>query len=212
MYDEGYYRYREQTRDFRTETDILTRLLRLEPGCRVLEVGCGGGALLARLENEGYRATGIDLLDGAVEAARKMVNDCDVLCADAADLPFEDLSFDRLVSHHLVEHLPDPGAALAEWRRVLAPGGVMAICTPNRLYPDPSIFADPGHLHVYDPEELAGTVADAGFDVEKTMTVFPWLLKNRVSVKVGVPLYDMFRHLPHFRSRGRSILLSAARR
>jgi SAM-dependent methyltransferase len=212
LYDEGYYRYREQTRDFRTETDILLRLLRLEPGCRVLEVGCGGGALLARLETEGCRPTGIDLLEGAVEAAVKMVDSCEVLCADAVDLPFEDLSFDRLVSHHLVEHLPDLAEALAEWRRVLAPGGVMAICTPNRLYPDPSIFADPGHLHVYDPDELGRAVARAGFDLEETMTVFPWLLKNRVSVKVGVPSYALFRRLPHFSSRGRSILLSASRR
>ncbi len=211
MYDEGYYRYREQTRDFRAETDILIRLLRLEPGCRILEVGCGGGAFLARLEQEGYEATGVDLLDEAVESARKLVQGSEVLSGDASDLPFEDGCFDRLVSHHLVEHLPDLPAALYEWGRVLRPGGIMAICTPNRLYPNPRIFDDPGHLHIYDPDELRRAVSAAGFEPRESVTVFPGLWKDRISVKVGVPLYPVFSRLPYFSGRGRSILLSADR-
>lgn len=211
MYDEGYYRYREQTRDFRAEADQLIRLMRPEPGCRVLEVGCGGGALLARLEREGYEATGVDVLEEAVEAAAKMVKSCEVVQADAGALPFEDGSFERLVSHHLVEHLEDLPAALAEWKRVLAPGAIMALCTPNRLYQNPRIFEDPGHLHIYDEEELSAAAVEAGFEPLESMTVFPGLWKDRLSVKVGVPLYPVFRRLPYFRCRGRSILLSAAR-
>lgn len=212
MYDEGYYRYREQTRDFRTETDILIRLLRLEPGCRVLEVGCGGGALLARLEKEGCEATGIDLLDDAVEAAGKMVASCEVICSDASNLPFEDGSFDHLVSQHLVEHLADLPGALAEWRRVLVSGGVMAVCTPNRLYANPSIFDDPGHVHIYDRWELSEAVESAGFSVERCFTVFPGLGSDRISIRAGVPLYRAFYRLPYFRNRGRTILLSARQR
>lgn len=211
MYDEGYYRQREQTRDFRAEADILLRLLRLEPGCRVLEVGCGGGGLLARLESEGYAAVGVDLLDDAVSAAKKMVRSCEVLCGDAEALPFDDGSFDRLVSHHLVEHLGDLPAALTDWRRVLVPGGIMALCTPNRFYPNPRIFDDPGHVHIYDTEELLSVLRTAGFEPAESMTVFPGLWKDRISVKVGVPIYPVFRRLPYFSGRGRSILLSATR-
>jgi ubiquinone/menaquinone biosynthesis C-methylase UbiE len=212
LYDEEYYRYREQTRDFRAEADELIRLLRLEPGCRVLEVGCGGGAFLGRLEKEGCEAVGVDLLEDAVEAARKMVGGSVVLRADAVALPFDDSSFDRLASHHLVEHLADLPFALSEWRRVLAPGGRMAICTPNRLYPNPSIFDDPGHRHIYDPGELAGVVEAASFEVAESMTIFPGLWKDRISVAVGVPLYPVFSRLPYYRGRGRSILLSAWKR
>ncbi len=212
MYDEAYYRYREQTRDFRTEADLLLRLLRLEPGCRVLDVGCGGGAFLACLEERGCVAVGVDLLEEAVQAAREMVREATVLRLDAVSLPFDEGSFDRLTAHHLVEHLDDLPGALREWKRVLVPGGVMALCTPNRLYPSPRIFDDPGHVHIYDAGELGRTVGDSGFHVEKSMTVFPGLWKDRISVKVGVPLYPVFRHLPYFRERGRSILLSAARR
>jgi SAM-dependent methyltransferase len=212
LYDEEYYRNREQTRDFRAEADQLIRLLRLEPGCRVLEVGCGGGAFLRRLEKEGYYGVGVDLLDDAVESARKVAVGSEVLRADALALPFDDCSFDRLASHHLVEHLEDLPVALGEWRRVLTPGGRMAICTPNRLYAHPDIFDDPEHRHIYDLAELGGMVEGAGFEVAKTMTIFPGLGKDRISVKVGVPLYRVFRHLPYWSGRGRSILLSARKR
>ncbi len=212
MYDEGYYRYREQTRDFRLETDILINLLRIAPGCRVLELGCGGGALLARLEKEGCRPVGVDLLDDAVEAARKMAGGCEVVKADVSRLPFPDASFDRLVSQHLVEHLADLPAALSEWRRLLTPGGVMALCTPNRRYQNPGIFEDPGHVRLYDRRELADAVEKAGFGVERCLTVFPGLGPDRVSVKVGVPLYRLFQPLPYFRERGRTILISARKR
>lgn len=212
MYDEDYYRYRERTRDFHAEAVLLLRLLRIEPGCRVLEVGCGGGAFLARLEESGCEAVGVDLLEEAVRAAREMVREATVLRVDAVSLPFEDGSFDRLAAHHLVEHLDDLPGALHEWKRVLVPGGVMALCTPNRLYPNPGMFDDPGHVHIYDAGELGHTVGDSGFRVEKSMTVFPGLWKDRISVKVGVPLYPFFRRLPYYRDRGRSILLSAVKR
>lgn len=210
-YDEGYYRYRESTRDFRIEAELLYRLLRPGPGSRILEVGCGGGALLSFLEGKGHEAVGVDILEEAVRLAQMAAPSSRVLRARAEQLPFADASFDRVVSHHLVEHLEDLGAALREWRRVLRPGGVLALCTPNRLYPSPRIFHDPGHVHIYDGEELRREVQAAGFTVEGCFTVFPHLLKDRVSVAVGVPFYRAFYRLPRFRERGRSLLLSARR-
>lgn len=210
-YDERYYRSREATRDFAVEAELLYGLLRPGPDSRILEVGCGGGAFLAFLEGKGHRPTGVDVLEEALEAARRIAPRSEVLAADAASLPFADAAFDRLVTQHLVEHLDDFSSALAEWRRVLAPGGVMAICTPNRLYPCPSLFDDPGHVHVYGPEELRRAVEDAGFEVSDCLTVFPHLWKGKISVWIGVPLYRPFMRLPRFRERGRSLLLSAVR-
>ena len=210
MYDEGYYRYRESTRDFKVEAEMLYRMLSPRPGCRVLEVGCGGGALLAFLASRGLEAVGVDISREAVSLAARAAPRSEVLRADAADLPFEEGSFDRLVSHHLVEHLPDLPAALREWRRVLRPGARLALCTPNRLYPSPRIFDDPSHLHVFERHELEAAVAGAGFRVEESLTIFPHLWRDRISVAVGVPLYRFFSPLPYFRERGRSILLAAA--
>jgi len=211
LYDEGYYRYREATRDFRIETDLLYGMLEPEAGSRILEVGCGGGAFLAFLESKGHTAVGVDLLDEAVRVARDAVSASEVLQADAGHLPFGDSSFDRLVTHHLVEHLDDLPGALVEWRRVLAPGGIIAICTPNRLYESPHIFEDPGHVKIYDRAELAEVVDLAGYAVDECITVFPGLGADRLSVRAGVPLYRVFYRLPYFRDRGRSLLLAARR-
>jgi len=210
-YDEGYYRYRESTRDFRIEAELLYRLLRPQPGSRILEVGCGGGALLSFLEGKGHEVVGVDILEEAVRLAQRAAPSSRVMRARAEELPFADASFDRVVSHHLVEHLEDLAAGLSEWRRVLRPGGLLAVCTPNRLYPSPRIFEDPGHVHIYDGKELRRAVEAAGLEVERCFTVFPHLVRDRVSVAVGVPLYRVFRVLPRFRERGRSLLLSARR-
>ncbi|MGQ9756922.1 MAG: class I SAM-dependent methyltransferase [Actinomycetota bacterium] len=210
-YDEGYYRYRESTRDFRKEARLLYDLLRPEPDSSILEVGCGGGAFLAFLETRGHRAVGVDILEEAVRLARQAAPRSAVRLADASRLPFPDAEFDRLVSHHLVEHLTDLKGALREWRRVLRPGGIMVICTPNRLYPSPRIFEDPGHVHLYSRAELEEVVGESGFRVTGSFTVFPHLFRDRASVKVGVPLYRVFYRLPRFRERGRSLFLSAVR-
>jgi SAM-dependent methyltransferase len=209
LYDEGYYRARESTRDFTIEAELLYAMLHPSPQARILEVGCGGGAFLAFLEERGHSPTGVDVLEEAIEAARKVAERSEIMLADAARLPFAEGSFDCLVSQHLVEHLDDLPAALAEWRRVLAAGGVMAICTPNDLYPCPSLFHDPSHVHVYNPDELRERVEEAGFEVESSRTVFPHLWKGKISVALGVPLYRLFEALPPFRHRGRTLLLSA---
>ena len=211
MYDEGYYRYRESTRDFNIEAELLYGMLAPLPSSRILEVGCGGGAVLSFLESKGYTAVGVDILEEAVRLASRAAPSCRVMQADAASLPFADGSFDRLISHHLVEHLDDLPQALAEWRRVLVPGALAAICTPNRLYPSPRIFDDPSHVHIYDRRELERVMEEAGFRVESSITIFPHLWRDRISVAVGVPLYRFFRYLPFFRDRGRSLLLSARR-
>ena len=211
MYDEVYYQRREATRDFDIEAALLYRMLAPEPGSRILEIGCGGGALLSFMEARGHAAVGVDILEEAVRLSALAAPASTVVRADARELPFPDASFDRLVSHHLVEHLDDLADALAEWRRVLRPGAVMALCTPNRLYPSPHLFDDPSHVRIYVRGELAAEVEEAGFGVCETLTVFPHLARDRISVAVGVPLYRVFSRLPYYRDRGRSLLLSARR-
>jgi SAM-dependent methyltransferase len=101
----------------------------LEPGTRLLEVGCGVGAVLAVLGQE-YPAValfGVDIEEKQLEFARVHLERAGVEAAlrqaDALALPFEDGAFDHVWMMWLLEHVTDPPAALREARRVLVPEG-----------------------------------------------------------------------------------------
>ena len=101
----------------------------LEPGTRLLEVGCGVGAVLAVLGQEfpGVRLTGVDIEPKQLEFARGHIAragvEATVLEADALALPFGDESFDHVWMMWLLEHIADAPGALREARRVLVSGG-----------------------------------------------------------------------------------------
>jgi ubiquinone/menaquinone biosynthesis C-methylase UbiE len=103
----------------------------LEPGTRLLEVGCGVGAVLAALGQEypGVQLWGVDIerrqLDFArVHLARSLV-EATLVEADALALPFGAESFDHVWMMWFLEHVADPPAALREARRVLVEGGAI---------------------------------------------------------------------------------------
>jgi ubiquinone/menaquinone biosynthesis C-methylase UbiE len=103
----------------------------LEPGTRLLEVGCGVGAVLSVLGQEfpGVRLAGVDIEPKQLEFARGHLARAGVEArlveADALNLPFEDESFDHVWMMWFLEHIADPPAVLGEARRVLVPGGVI---------------------------------------------------------------------------------------
>jgi ubiquinone/menaquinone biosynthesis C-methylase UbiE len=98
-------------------------LLRLAPGATVIDVGCGTGRAVAELTGQGVSAIGVDLDPAMLAAAQARFPHIDVRAADAADLPLPDGQTRGYRADKVYHVLPDPQAALAEARRVLAPGG-----------------------------------------------------------------------------------------
>ncbi|MBO6782266.1 MAG: methyltransferase domain-containing protein [Alphaproteobacteria bacterium] len=101
-------------------------------GARVLDVGCGTGPqsrTIAGLAGVG-EVVGVDQLEPFLERARELAADLDNVSfrqADARALPFDDASFDVVVLHTLLTHVPGPEDVLADVHRVLRPGGQVAI-------------------------------------------------------------------------------------
>jgi ubiquinone/menaquinone biosynthesis C-methylase UbiE len=155
----------------------------VEDGARVLDVGCGPGALTARLvERFGAGAVAaVDPSEPFVTAAQKRHPDVDVRRSPAEELPFDDGTFDAALAQLVVHFMADPVRGLAEMARVTAPGGVVAACVWDHLERSPlGLFwasvreVDPG---AEDESSLAGVrkghlaelLRDAGVaDVEES--------------------------------------------
>lgn len=211
-YSGDYFTIREGWRDWRIEAAHLIRLAHVTRGSLVLEIGCGAGGLLRLLSARGACAVGIDPLAVALLLARQRVNNAQLArVGEGPELPFQADTLDAILGQHVLEHLSDVDAAMREWRRALRPGGRLALATPNVDYPDPAHFADEDHTHVFSPQELRSAAERAGFAIESCYTIFPFLSRRRLLRGLGVVGHQLFRRIPHFALRGRTILLAATK-
>jgi SAM-dependent methyltransferase len=126
--------------------------MQLVPRRTVLDAGCGvgwGSALLA--EAGAASVTGLDVDAGALDDASGRTDAASFVQGDLMELPFADGSFEVVVCFEAIEHVADPLAALDELRRVLVPGGVLTVSSPNPgVYP----AGNPFHVHEFPPDEL----------------------------------------------------------
>src|SRR4051794_16575996 len=129
------------------------------PDDELLDVGCGS----AWLADHFSRYTGVDSSEDAV--ARAAERGHAVMLADLADgLPFEDERFDALVLKDLLEHVPDPVAAVSEARRVLRPGGLLFASSPDAQR---WVWDDYTHRRPFTRKGFRLLFEDQGLQVER---------------------------------------------
>lgn len=136
----------------------------LEPARHALDLGCGDGAVSRSIRAE--RLTVADVSPVALERARAAVPGADAAELDPdAPLPFDDGSFDLVVCAETLEHVRDVQLLVSEVRRVLEPGGRLAITTPShgRLMRVPDPLSP--HIRFFTKARLRTFLDEMGFEI-----------------------------------------------
>jgi SAM-dependent methyltransferase len=152
---------------FRARNRIILRVFRRyvaqQARPRVLEVGCGTGYVLQRLNAEGrYELTGLEEHIAGLRYARARLPSVEFVQADARDLPYE-LEFDAIGAFDVIEHIDDDGAVLASIHRALKPGGIVVVTVPQHRWLWSATDDVAMHKRRYARKELSAKFSAAGF-------------------------------------------------
>ena len=162
----------------------------------VLDAGSGIGGTARLLATEyGCRVTAIDLTAEYCDTARwlnglvNLEDRIEVIEGDVTDLPLPDADFDLVVSQHVQMNIADKSRLYSEARRILRPGGRLALWDATAGPRQPVLFpvpwADiPERSHLVTPDELATTLQDAGFALEV------WNDLTEFAVEAMTPIFD----------------------
>lgn len=177
-YAEKYYRLEAAHPWSRGRRDIILQLLdtaAVPKDARILEVGCGSGALVGAMTREGYtNLTGLDLAALAVDTANR-AGLANVVQMDGSQTDFGDESFDCIIASDVLEHIMDEQKALAEWMRVLRPGGLLLCFVPAFAFLWSDHDVENRHYRRYSRSMLESCVVEAGYEVERIGYWNAWL-------------------------------------
>jgi SAM-dependent methyltransferase len=172
---------------------------------RVLDIGCGPGALLEAFRRRGWEVHGTELTDDSAARARQA--GIPVHVGPLEPFPWPEGHFDAVVMWHVLEHCPDPVPVLDRVRRSLRPGGVLLVGVPNFGSPEARLTRDgwfhldvPRHLVHFTGASLEGALAETGFEIRARSFFAPEFdafslvqsALNRAGLKHNL-LYDVLR-------------------
>ena len=138
----------------------------------LLDIGCGSGQYLLQMREWGWKIKGVEINPRAVHAARKAGLDVIAGTLEEAQLPSESIAFARLGD--VLEHVPDPVATMKEIHRILEPGGLVEVITPNLDSWGFSLFGKywfpletPRHIVLFTPQAIRALAQQTGFHIHK---------------------------------------------
>lgn len=162
------------------------------------------------LSTFGCEAVGADASEVGIAEARRIHPELRFEVADAAVLPFEDASFDKVLAADLTEHLEQEtlDGMFAECTRVLVPGGTLSIHTPNPRHlierlKDRGFLIEqnPSHIGLRTSDELSDALRAAGFEIELDLKRRSFIPGFRTLELVGAPFTELLRYRVCIRAR-----------
>ncbi len=172
---------------------LIAGLLSPRNGYRILDVGCGTGATLKKLEEYG-EAIGIDISEEAVRFSRQ--RGCrDVRLTGGDEIPFPDQSFDCVVALDVIEHIDDDGKALRDYRRVLKSGSRLVLTVPAYRWLWSCHDDDNQHRRRYTRRLLKEKLRSSGLIIERLSYFSTFLFPLIASVRLAVKILDRSFHI-----------------
>ena len=152
---------------------------------KVLEVGCANGPYTFQFSSSGYTMTGLDLSEKNILEAKKrnklLGKNCEFICGDAHHLPFEDETFDVVISISAIRYVPNPDKAINEMYRVVKKGGKVIVDFPNKKSPWfkhlKPLIARTSHIHDnhYSVSEVRDMFSENKFlNIRNEVILFTW--------------------------------------
>jgi 2-polyprenyl-3-methyl-5-hydroxy-6-metoxy-1,4-benzoquinol methylase len=179
----GYMDYLEDRENIqRRLRQILARVEREIPPGRCLDIGCGPGLFVEVAGERGWEGSGIDPNEDAVKWAKENVSD-QVRLGTAETLEWPDEYFDCVTMFDVIEHMADPRVEMADVWRVLRPGGLLVVATPDAGALITRVLGAhwlemkrvPEHLQFFSVESLARMLSVSGF------TPFEWHSMGKIT-------------------------------
>jgi 2-polyprenyl-3-methyl-5-hydroxy-6-metoxy-1,4-benzoquinol methylase len=155
-----------------------------------LDIGCATGMLCAFMREKGWNVRGVDLCEESALYGKEK-RGVDIFPGTLEEAGFPDEHFSCIHFSHLIEHVPDPRKLLLEVKRILVPGGIAVITTPNcdgfqaRLFKEKWRSAIADHLYLFSRVTLSRLLSETGFSIKKIVTwgglavgTAPGIIKN----------------------------------
>ncbi len=157
---------------------VLDALKTYTPG-RVLEIGCGSGALLYDLALRGFSGIGVEASAAALEMARKLLLRFPEFRIVQTTSDLGPAQFDYLLSFEVLEHIEDDRAALREWLRHVKSDGIVLVSVPagRKAWDQSDVWA--GHVRRYDAADLSALLRDVGLRTESFLS-YGWPVANMI--------------------------------
>ena len=156
----------------------VSDLLKVAPPGRILDVGCATGVFLDEARRAGFQEIGVDLLPSAVAYARDRLG-VDSRLGVLEEMGFSSAQFDAVSLFQIIEHVPDPAGLVREVARLLRPGGVLLLTTPDRRGLLARLtgqrwfeYYNEEHLTYFDQRSLRRLLTDGGFTIVSFRTEF----------------------------------------